>query len=121
MPGSTSPARAVTVLRPDGSRWAQVRLAGPIDARARFALAEALDELTAGPVTSVFVDVAAVTSADEILPNFVVVLRFLAPHMSVAVCRPRPPVRRILEAAGVDRVSTLRDDLPLLDVPSPPG
>jgi anti-anti-sigma factor len=105
------------VVRPADSWWAQVLLAGDVDATASLQLADAIDDLTDASVASVFVDVAAVGSADAVLLNFLVVLRVLLPAgASLAVCRPRPPVRRVLEAAGMDHVWTLRSDLPLLDV-----
>ena len=118
MPGFAQSACTGTVVRPGRSPWAQVRLAGHVDATASFELASALDELADNPLKWVYVDLAGVESADEVLPNFVVVLRCLLPHASVEVCRPKPSVRGNLEAAGIGGVITLRPDLPLLHVPA---
>ena len=104
-------------MRPCHSWWAQVRLTGDVDATAHVALAGALDELIDIPVTSVYVDLAAVAAADPTLLNFLVILRLLLPtHASLALCRPQPTVRTALNAAGINRVSTVRSDLPLLDM-----
>ena len=80
-------------------------------------LAAVVDGLATAAVSTVFVDVADITFADSTLPNFCVLLRALLPTgAALAVCRPAPMTRWILEETGMGQILTLRDNLPLLDV-----
>ena len=117
MAGHSPEAFSVTLLSPPRSEWAQVSLSGDVDPAAVAELAAVIDTVSAATVSSVLVDVADVTFADSTLLNFCVLLRAVLPAgRALAVCRPAPMTRWIIEEAGLDRILTLRDDLPLLDV-----
>jgi hypothetical protein len=117
MPKPAHGADPIAVLAPSGCRWARITLAGKIDSRFSALLAEIVDWLRKAPVTSVFVDVAAVTSADDTLADFCLLARASLPAgATLTVCRPTLATLWVLEESGATDLLTVRDSLPLLDL-----
>jgi anti-anti-sigma factor len=101
----------VTVTALAGSRRADIRIAGDVDVAAVPVLTDAVRRLSQSSLRSVFVDLAGVTFAGSVLPDFLKQAHDCIPrNAALVVCRVSAPTRRVLAAAGMLEVVTVCDD-----------
>jgi anti-anti-sigma factor len=97
---------------PNGS-WAHVRIAGDVDMAAAVVLETAALHLSRMSPRTVHFDLAGVTFADSMLPNFLARMRSAMPEgFSMVVCRPSGTVRRILQVSDMTRIAKIREEPP---------
>jgi anti-anti-sigma factor len=106
-------AFAVTVRADKTATAALVSLAGEIDMAAVGALADAADHLSSLAPAEVIVDLDEVTFACSTLSNFLERVHLaLPPGTTLTLCRPTHNTRWVLQATGMEKISTLRAELP---------
>ena len=113
MPQMPADECIVTIIpAPNGSR-AYVRIAGDVDMAAAVVLETAVLDLSRMSPRAVHFDLAGVTFADSVLPNFLARMHNAMPEgISMVICRPSGTVRRILQVSDMTRIAKIRDDPP---------
>ncbi len=100
---------SITVNAAPGSLRADVRMSGELDLVALPQLRDALQAVLAAAPKGIFVDLAGVTFAGSVLPNFLAEVHARMPRgTSLVVCRPTPPIQAVLHSAGVSQLMTIR-------------
>lgn len=110
----------VTVLTAPNAPSALICLGGDIDMTASAALSAVAERLATVEPAGVVIDLAEVTFACSVLPNFLARLHHRLPADStILLCRPTSGTRQVLLMTGMDQIATLSADLPKAG-PSPP-
>jgi anti-anti-sigma regulatory factor len=102
----------IVTFSPDQAR-AVVALAGEVDVDAWPEMADTIHRLTAAAPNAVTVDVAAVSYAGSVLPNFLAHVRQTLPAQSaLTVSRPTRWTRFVLYATDMAQIAKIEDALP---------
>ncbi len=113
MPQRAAESRVITVSTEAPRNHVHLVVSGDIDMDARPLLGDALRQVTETVPVAVYVDLAGVTFAGSELANFLFEVRHaLPPASAIALCRPAPQIRWLLQATGLTWVATVRRDVP---------
>jgi anti-anti-sigma factor len=103
----------VDVAAAPGHEAVFLQIAGDVDLAGEPVLASVVRQLAATRCDSVYIDLAGITFAGTTLMNFLVRLATRLPdHPATVLCRPNAMTRRLIELTSLDRVATVRADLP---------
>lgn len=103
----------VTIISVANGSRAHVRITGDLDMAAAAVLETAVLDLSRMSPRAVHFDLAGVTFADSVLPNFLARTHNAMPEgFSMVVCRPSGTVRRILQVSDMTKIAKIRDDPP---------
>jgi anti-anti-sigma factor len=102
------------ISRPGAGSVDYVRIAGDVDLRSARALGLAARRLMEADADLIYVDLGGVTFMGSVLVGFLRQIGngTVAVRRPVVLCRPGPMPRRTIYFTGLDRLATVRPDLP---------
>jgi anti-anti-sigma regulatory factor len=103
---------AIAVAVSPETATAYVRIVGDISATEDAVLAAALERLDRMTGARAYIDLGEVTAVSTALLVFVARVATMIAPCATALCRPTAIMRRFIDLAGLDAITTLRDDLP---------
>jgi anti-anti-sigma factor len=107
---------SLSITRPANSSVDYVQIVGDVDLSDSATLEVAAARLLAADGSSICVDLGGTTFMDSTLAAFLSQVGTADGQAgrTLVLCRPRPMARRIIEVTGLDRLATVRPDLPPL-------